>query len=380
MYSLNASSASPSTVVSKVEGVRTLSWIVLENVTKRFSNVVAVNEVNLQIERQDFFTLLGPSGCGKTTTLRLIAGLEFPDEGKIYIAGRDVTMELPKNRNVAMVFQNYALYPHMTVRENIAYPLFVRKVPKKEIERKVAFVAESLQISDLLERYPQQISGGQQQRVALARAVIQTPNVFLLDEPLSNLDAKLRIEARSFLKRLSMELGTSVVYVTHDQSEAMALSTKIAVMNQGHVLQVGTPRLIYDTPANTFVASFIGNPPMNIVECRFDGSTCVLDGQRIDLSDLPLSEFPKERGFIGIRPENIAFHTKEGDLIGEVYVVEPLGFETVVTVKVNTSSLRVLVFEDVPYKSGDKIFLKLRKDKLHVFDESGARIRRRDEA
>lgn len=356
-----------------------MSWVVLENVTKRFSNVVAVNKVNLQIGKQDFFTLLGPSGCGKTTTLRLIAGLEFPDEGRIYIGGKDVTMELPKNRNVAMVFQNYALYPHMTVKENITYPLIVRKFPKKEIENRVMFVAESLQISDLLDRYPQQISGGQQQRVALARAVIQTPNVFLLDEPLSNLDAKLRIEARSFLKRLSMELGTSVVYVTHDQSEAMALSTKIAVMNHGCVLQVGTPKEIYDKPVNTFVASFIGNPPMNIVECRFDGTTCVLGEQTMDLSFLPLVEFPKGKGFIGIRPENIALDTKAGDLVGEVYVVEPLGFETIVTVKFNTNTLRVLVFEEVPFKSGDRIFLKLKKDKLHVFDERGLRVRWRDE-
>ncbi|WP_041077385.1 ABC transporter ATP-binding protein [Thermotoga caldifontis] len=356
-----------------------MSWIVLENVTKRFSNVVAVQSVSLQIEKQDFFTLLGPSGCGKTTTLRLIAGLEFPDEGRIYIAGRDVTMELPKHRNVAMVFQNYALYPHMTVRENIAYPLVVRKIPKDEVRKKVAFVAESLQISELLDRYPQQISGGQQQRVALARAVIQTPNVFLLDEPLSNLDAKLRIEARSFLKRLSMELGTSVVYVTHDQSEAMALSTKIAVMNQGRVLQVGTPREIYDKPINTFVASFIGNPPMNIIECYFDGSTCVLEGRRIDLSELSLVAFPRGKGFIGIRPENVLLDAKNGEIAGEVYVVEPLGFETIVTVKINSCSVKVLVFEDVPYKTGDKVFLRLRKDKLHVFDENGVRILRRDE-
>ncbi len=335
--------------------------------------------MSLQIEKQDFFTLLGPSGCGKTTTLRLIAGLEFPDEGRIYIAGRDVTMELPKHRNVAMVFQNYALYPHMTVRENIAYPLVVRKIPKDEVRKKVAFVAESLQISELLDRYPQQISGGQQQRVALARAVIQTPNVFLLDEPLSNLDAKLRIEARSFLKRLSMELGTSVVYVTHDQSEAMALSTKIAVMNQGRVLQVGTPREIYDKPINTFVASFIGNPPMNIIECYFDGSTCVLEGRRIDLSELSLVAFPRGKGFIGIRPENVLLDAKNGEIAGEVYVVEPLGFETIVTVKINSCSVKVLVFEDVPYKTGDKVFLRLRKDKLHVFDENGVRILRRDE-
>ncbi len=356
-----------------------MSWVVLENVTKKFSNVVAVNGVNLKIEKQDFFTLLGPSGCGKTTTLRLIAGLEFPDEGSIYIAGRNVTMELPKNRNVAMVFQNYALYPHMTVKENIAYPLIVRKISKKEIENKVAFVAESLQISELLDRYPQQISGGQQQRVALARAVIQTPNVFLLDEPLSNLDAKLRIEARSFLKRLSMELGTSVVYVTHDQSEAMALSTKIAVMNQGKILQIGTPREIYDEPVNTFVASFIGNPPMNIVECFFEGTKCVLAGQILDFSDLPLTRFPSKKAFIGIRPEHVVLDVKGGDLVGEVYVVEPLGFETIVTVSVDGKYLKALVFEDVPFKSGDRIFVKFRKNKLHVFDENGVRVRRRDE-
>lgn len=356
-----------------------MSWVLLENVTKKFSNVVAVNGVNLKIEKQDFFTLLGPSGCGKTTTLRLIAGLEFPDEGNIYIAGRNVTMELPKGRNVAMVFQNYALYPHMTVRENIAYPLVVRKIPKKEIENKVSFVAESLQISELFDRYPQQISGGQQQRVALARAVIQTPNVFLLDEPLSNLDAKLRIEARSFLKRLSMELGTSVVYVTHDQSEAMALSTKIAVMNQGKILQVGTPKEIYGKPMSTFVASFIGNPPMNIVECFFEGTKCILAKQVLDLSDLPLTQFPPKKAFIGIRPEHVMLNAKEGDLVGEVYVVEPLGFETIVTVSVDGKYLKALVFEDVPFKSGDRIFVKFRKNKLHVFDENGVRVRRGDE-
>ncbi|MEN3008518.1 ABC transporter ATP-binding protein [Pseudothermotoga sp.] len=353
--------------------------MVLENVTKRFSNIIAVNDVSLKIEKQDFFTLLGPSGCGKTTTLRLIAGLEFPDEGNIYIAGKNVTMELPKNRNVAMVFQNYALYPHMTVRENIAYPLVVRKIPKREIDRKVAFVAQSLQISELLDRYPQQISGGQQQRVALARAVIQTPNVFLLDEPLSNLDAKLRIEARSFLKRLSMELGTSVIYVTHDQSEAMALSTKIAVMNQGRILQVGTPKEVYDKPMNTFVASFIGNPPMNIIDCLFVGTKCVLGDQIIDFSDLPLIDFPSKKAFIGIRPEHVTLDTKDGDLIGEIYVVEPLGFETIVTVSVNGKPLKVLVFEDVSFKSGDKIFVKFKRNKLHIFDENGVRIRRRDE-
>jgi len=349
-------------------------WIEFVNVVKHFDNVIAVRDVSFSIERSDFFTLLGPSGCGKTTTLRLIAGLEIADSGKIFIAGQDVTYKLPKERNVAMVFQNYALYPHMTVRENISYPLVVRKMPKPEIEKKVDYVAHSLQIHQLLDRYPQQISGGQQQRVALARAMIQTPSVFLLDEPLSNLDAKLRLEARSFLKHLYAELGTAVVYVTHDQAEAMALSTKIAVMDNGVVRQIGSPKEIYNEPANTFVASFIGNPPMNILPCEIFKDHCRIGEQRIKLQ---LSvEKDHQKGFLGIRPENLQLHPSEGDFAAKIFVVEPLGVETIVTLDVNGYQLKCLVFEDVPYRPGDKIWITLRRDKIHIFDEDGQRVAR----
>ncbi|MGJ8453966.1 ABC transporter ATP-binding protein [Pseudothermotoga sp. U03pept] len=351
-----------------------MPWIEFVNVVKHFDNVIAVKNVSFSIERNDFFTLLGPSGCGKTTTLRLIAGLEIPDDGKIFIANQDVTYKLPKERNVAMVFQNYALYPHMTVKENISYPLVVRKMPKAEIEKRVGYIAQSLQIHQLLDRYPQQISGGQQQRVALARAMIQTPSVFLLDEPLSNLDAKLRLEARSFLKHLYTELGTAVVYVTHDQAEAMALSTKIAVMDNGVVKQIGSPKEIYDEPANTFVASFIGNPPMNILRCEISENHCYIGEQRIDLQ--PSLKKDLQRGYLGIRPENLQLHPTKGDLVAEIFVVEPLGVETIVTLSVNGYQLKSLVFEDVPYKPGDKIWINFKRDKIHIFDENGQRVAR----
>ena len=333
---------------------------------------MAVNNVSFSIEKHDFFTLLGPSGCGKTTTLRLIAGLELPDEGRIFIANQDVTYKLPKERNVAMVFQNYALYPHMTVKENISYPLVVRKIHKQEIEKRVNFVAESLQINQLLDRYPQQISGGQQQRVALARAMIQTPSVFLLDEPLSNLDAKLRLEARSFLKHLHMELGTAVVYVTHDQAEAMALSTKIAVMDSGIIKQIGTPKQIYDQPVDTFVASFIGNPPMNIIPCRISDGYCYIGEQRFQLQ-IPLAKTYQDV-YLGIRPENIQIDRTKGDLCAQIFVIEPLGVETIITLNIDNYQIKCLVFEDVPYTAGDKIWIKLKRDKIHIFEKSGKRI------
>lgn len=349
-----------------------MPWLEFINVVKRFSDVTAVNNVSFSIEKQDFFTLLGPSGCGKTTTLRLIAGLELPDEGKIFIANQDVTYKLPKERNVAMVFQNYALYPHMTVKENISYPLIVRKIHKQEIEKKVRFVAESLQISQLLDRYPQQISGGQQQRVALARAMIQTPTVFLLDEPLSNLDAKLRLEARSFLKHLYTELGTAVVYVTHDQAEAMALSTKIAVMDNGSIKQMGSPRQIYDQPSNIFVASFIGNPPMNIIPCKISDGYCFIGEQKFQIAHL---QDINQNAYLGIRPENIQIDPAQGDLCAQVFVIEPLGVETIITLNVDGYQLKCLIFEDAPYTPGDKVWIKLKRDKIHIFDINGERIR-----
>jgi len=352
-----------------------VSWVEFKNVVKKFSDVTAVNNVSFSIEKNDFFTLLGPSGCGKTTTLRLIAGLEIPDEGKILIADQDVTYKLPKERNVAMVFQNYALYPHMTVKENISYPLVVRKVQRQEIEKRVRFVADSLQIGQLLDRYPQQISGGQQQRVALARAMIQTPSVFLLDEPLSNLDAKLRLEARSFLKHLYTELGTAVVYVTHDQAEAMALSTKIAVMDNGSIRQIGSPKQIYDQPANIFVASFIGNPPMNIVPCKISNGYCLIGEQKFPLQTSWEQEY--QDAYLGIRPENIQVDPVHGDLHAQVFVIEPLGVETIITLNVDDHQLKCLVFEDVPFAPSDRIWIKFKREKIHIFDKNGEKVQGR---
>lgn len=351
-----------------------MGWVEFEKVTKKFGEVVAVNNANFSIEKGEFFTLLGPSGCGKTTTLRLIAGLETPTSGIIRIAGEDVTFKFPGQRNVAMVFQNYALYPHMTVYQNIAYPLVVRKVPKKEIEKRVKYVAKNLQIDTLLDRYPMEISGGQQQRVALARAIIQTPNVFLLDEPLSNLDAKLRLEARSFLKHLHHELATTIVYVTHDQSEAMALSTRIAVMKDGIIRQIGTPKEVYEQPADISVAGFIGNPPMNILEFRTDGDSMILDGQRIKIKETQsILKRLGEKAYLGIRPEYIKLG-KEGNIVGEVYVVEPLGIENVVTLKLKEQHLKVLTFEETVFNPGQRLWIHFRRDKLNFFDSSGKRV------
>jgi len=355
-----------------------MAWIEFEHVTKRFEEVVAVNDVSFGVEKGEFFTLLGPSGCGKTTTLRLIAGLEIPTEGKIFIAEEDVTFLPPGQRNIAMVFQNYALYPHMTVYQNIAYPLIVRKVSKKEMDQRVKYVAENLQIQELLQRYPMEISGGQQQRVALARAIIQTPNAFLLDEPLSNLDAKLRLEARSFLKHLHLELGTTVVYVTHDQAEAMALSTRIAVMDSGMVRQIGTPKEVYDSPADTFVAGFIGNPPMNLLHVKVDGSVVNIEDQIMNIPEVINSlENPiRGKATLGIRPEHVRI-VEKGSLMGEVYVVEPLGAEVVITIKIGAQFLKVLTFEELSLSPGDKVGLNLNREKIHFFDERGIRVEKR---
>jgi len=253
-----------------------MARVELRNVTKKFGKVVAVDRASLVVDDKEFFSLLGPSGCGKTTLLRIIAGLEFPDEGDVLIDDRVVTRLPPKDRDVAMVFQNYALYPHMTAFDNIAFPLAVRRrelnLSKDEIRKRVVEVARLLNIEELLKRYPSQLSGGEQQRVALARALVRRPKVWLLDEPLSNLDAKLRIIMRSELKKLQKTLGITTIYVTHDQVEAMSMADRIAVMNKGRVLQVGTPDELYHKPADTFVATFIGAPPMNLIPCVLEES------------------------------------------------------------------------------------------------------------
>jgi ABC-type sugar transport system ATPase subunit len=363
-----------------------MAWIELENITKTFGKVLAIRDLSLQIEKGEFVAILGPSGCGKTTLLRLIAGLEVADKGKIRISEEDVTFAPPNVRKIAMVFQNYALYPHMTVFKNISYPLFIKKVPDDEIKKRVNAIADSLKISLLLDRYPQQISGGQQQRVAVARAMIQTPNVFLLDEPLSNLDAMMRIEARSFLKYLLDKIGTTTIYVTHDQSEAMALADRIVVMQNGIIQQIDSPKDIYDKPSNTFVASFVGNPPMNLLEANINinSAQAEIGSQYLDIKEsiLNLHKFPQNgRVYLGIRPEHISIYhesdTNNGSTLeGEVFVSEPLGFETIITVILGEQQIKVIKFGGLNnLKPGEKIKLQFKKNKIYLFDhETGYRI------
>jgi len=353
-----------------------MTKIFLDKLVKRFGKVIAVNRITLNITDGEFFILLGPSGCGKTTTLRLVAGLEYPDEGRIYFDGQDVTDLPPKDRDVAMVFQNYALYPHMSVFDNIAFPLKIRKVPKQEIRKKVREVAELLQISELLDRKPRQLSGGQQQRVALARAIVREPRVFLLDEPLSNLDAKLRVYMRAELKALQKRLGVTTIYVTHDQVEAMTMADRIAVINQGVVQQIGTPSEIYHKPANTFVAGFIGSPPMNFIKCSLvtEGERAFLDAGEFKYElDKEWGDILRDKGtefILGVRPEHIKVYLKEkpGTIPAEVYVVEPLGGETILNLMIGSYLIKVRYTGELNVSPKQKVYLEFMKEHLHIFE------------
>lgn len=357
-----------------------MARIHLEGLRKTFGSVVAVDDLTLTIADGEFFALLGPSGCGKTTTLRLIAGLERPTGGRIFIGDRDVTDLPPQARDVAMVFQDYALYPHMTVLENIGYPLKVRRRPKAEIHQRVREVAQVLQIADLLDRRPAQLSGGQQQRAAVARALVYQPQAFLFDEPLSNLDAKLRLEARSFLKHLQKSLGITTVYVTHDQAEAMALADRIGVMDRGRLLQVGTPLEIYRRPRNTFVATFIGSPPMNLLRCRFQPAEAVLvleDGQALALGErgeaLRRVFREGERLWLGVRPEHLALAEGPGPthLSARVYAVEPLGVETLITVQIDAERIAMRLSVDEPPILREQVWIRVPIERALFFRESG---------
>jgi multiple sugar transport system ATP-binding protein len=319
-----------------------MASVMLQDLTKRFEKVVAVNSVNLEISDKEFVVFVGPSGCGKTTTLRMIAGLEDASDGTILIGDRVVNDVPPKDRNIAMVFQNYALYPHMNVYKNMAFGLKLRRTPKLEIDRRVREAARILGIEDLLDRKPRQLSGGQRQRVAVGRAIVRQPEVFLFDEPLSNLDAKLRVQMRSELIKLHYQLEATMVYVTHDQVEAMTMGDRIVIMNNGEIQQVGAPMEVYDHPVNIFVAGFIGSPAMNF----FEGA---LTAQNSDLF-VDLGKFavkiPKsltnlygghvnQRVVFGIRPENISDREEAGEhqqarVPARVNVVEPLGSEVIV--------------------------------------------------
>ena len=282
-----------------------MAEIVLERVTKTFAgDVAAVDDISLRIEDGEFMVLVGPSGCGKSTLLRLIAGLEDVDAGEIRIGERDVTDLQPRERDIAMVFQSYALYPHMSVRQNLGYGLKVRRLAKKEADERVERVARLLRLDDLLERRPAALSGGQRQRVAMGRAIVREPQAFLMDEPLSNLDAKLRVGMRAQLASLHARLGATTVYVTHDQVEAMTLGQRVAVMRDGRIQQVDTPKELYARPVNLFVASFIGSPAMNLVEARLDGAAIEFGGHRIPLPPEHLPETTSEQIVLGIRPES----------------------------------------------------------------------------
>ncbi|MFC1716803.1 ABC transporter ATP-binding protein [Candidatus Poribacteria bacterium] len=354
----------------------------VENLTKRYDEVVAVSNLSLEVKDQEFMVFLGPSGCGKTTTLRSIAGLEHPDEGSIYIDDVLVNDLPPASRDVAFVFQFYALYPHMTVYDNMAFPLKAVKTPKPEIDQRVKEVAAVLQIESMLSRTPGKLSGGEMQRVALGRAMVRRPKVFLMDEPLTNLDAKLRSEMRAELKRLQKDLGATTIYVTHDQLEAMSMGDKIAVINGGIVQQIGDPSDIYDHPASLFVAGFVGSPTMNLLDCVYsqeDGQSFLIAGKndfKLDISDAlgkKIQENATGEGLIlGIRAEDI-FVRKDATnetIQTEVYVVEPLGSENIIDLKIGDNLLRARTLPTVQPGIGQPIYMWFDKDRMHVFDKS----------
>jgi len=351
----------------------------LENVNKNFGKVVAVCNLNLKIEDEEFLVLLGPSGCGKTTTLRLIAGLEKPDSGEIYIGDKLVNNLSPKERNVAMVFQNYALYPYMRVFDNIAFPLRVRKTPKQQTASKVREIAQLVGIESLLERKPRQLSGGQQQRVALARALVREPTLFLMDEPLSNLDAKLRVQMRTELKRLHHELKVTTIYVTHDQEEAMTLSDRIAIMNKGLMQQLGSPFEVYEKPTNLFVGGFIGSPAMNTLEGELvekNGSHfAVFSFCSLEIPTYVAAEISSKELVLGIRPEHIVVDEEKTDksLAARVEVVEPLGHEAILSLNVKGVLLTANTRLIKPLKVGREISVSFVEDKLLLFEKQSTK-------
>lgn len=353
-----------------------MAEIKIENVRKVFGKVVAVNDLSLTINDNEFIVLLGPSGCGKTTLLRCIAGLDQVDGGRVYISEKDVT-DLPvRQRGISMVFQSYAVFPHMTVFDNISFGLRMQKQPAAEIKKQVQKSAELLHIEDLLDRFPAQLSGGQRQRVAVARAIAYKADVLLMDEPLSNLDAMLRLEMRAELKRLISELHTTVVYVTHDQVEALSLGDRIAVMRRGEFLQVDTPILVYDRPAALFVGSFIGNPPMNYISARIDDScsSLLIEGSRLPLLDnirQSLLDSAGKEVWMGIRSENIDSHLSAtiGELPARVLVVEPLGSHNLLTVQVGGSLLKVNAHPDAAIIPDQQIWLHIHPEKIRLVDK-----------
>ena len=351
-----------------------MASVTLRNLTKQFnSGNPALRDLSLEVRDGEFLVLLGPTGCGKTTTLRCIAGLEEPTDGQILIGERDVTQLSPGKRDVAMVFQNYSLYPHLTVRDNIAFPLALRRLARGDRERRVQAAAERLGLSDLLDRRPGELSGGERQRVALGRAIVREPKVFLFDEPLSNLDAQLRLGLRAELLQLHRDLGTTMVYVTHDQIEALTMGERIAVMHGGRLRQVGTPGEVYASPADAFVAGFVGSPGMNILTAAPEA-----DRKRVLACGSLRLRVPMNISgsvLLGVRPEHVELELP-GIGVGdaEVRVVEPLGSDTLVHLDAGGAAL-VAKVQGIPLiRAGDRVGVRIDPMQLHLFDATGARL------
>ncbi|HEY63421.1 MAG TPA: sn-glycerol-3-phosphate ABC transporter ATP-binding protein UgpC [Caldilineae bacterium] len=358
-----------------------MASVTYEHVTKRFGDVIAVNDLSIEIADKEFLVFVGPSGCGKTTSLRLLAGLEEVTEGNIYIGDRLVNDVAPKDRDIAMVFQSYALYPHMSVYDNMAFGLKLRKTPKAEIDRRVREAAQILGIENLLDRKPKQLSGGQRQRVAVGRAIVREPAVFLFDEPLSNLDAKLRVQTRAELAKLHHRLATTFIYVTHDQMEAMTMATRIAVLRDGILQQLDTPQNLYDTPGNVFVAGFIGSPSMNFFDATLveeDGKLYV-DGGSFKLQIPPdkAQTYMKYKGqevIFGIRPEDIyakpyvAPGISAAEMKATVDVTELMGNEIFLYCLTGNKSFIARVDPRTQARAGDEVELVVNMDRLHLFD------------
>lgn len=344
-----------------------MASVTFKNVCKKFGEFVAVNDFNLEIRDKEFLVLLGPSGCGKTTTMRMVAGLEEATFGGIYIDEDRVNGVLPKYRDVAMVFQSYALYPHLTVEDNIGYPLKIRKVAPAERKRRIVEVARRVELDTMLSRLPKELSGGQRQRVALARAIVRTPRVFLMDEPLSNLDAKLRTQMRAELKHLQHELQVTTIYVTHDQIEAMTLAHRVAVMNKGVIEQLGTPREIYNDPRTLFVAGFIGSPPMNLIPGEVRDGVFVSAGLRVG----GIGRANLSRAVLGVRPEDVhPANPSDADvnLVAPIYSVELTGENTLVSLRLGGQLMTLRADKNFTGQIDQQIGVKVAIDRVFLFN------------
>ena len=362
------------------------SILKIKNVNKNFGKISVLNDINIDIESGDFLVLVGPSGCGKSTLLNCIAGLEIIDSGDVFIDNKDMSDVAPKDRDIAMVFQSYALYPTMTVEKNITFGMKVRGVPDDVQKEKLKEVAKQLQIENLLKRKPGQLSGGQRQRVAMGRALVRNPKLFLFDEPLSNLDAKLRVEMRTEIKRLHYDLGASMVYVTHDQIEAMTLATKIVVMKDGFIQQIGTPAEIYNYPENIFVADFMGSPPMNLINAtaikeknHYKINIKMEDGSIVSIKEKNKSKLPEDL-LLGIRPENITETSLKNKqnchmIRSKVDIIEPAGSDTFVVTKIGNTEVTARFNSETQVSVGSEIDFVVDLGKISYFDKlSGQRI------